>query len=335
MRLVLATPLYPPEIGGPATYAKALFEGLPARGIEVTLVKFSDVRRLPKLARHVAYFFRVRRALESADTVLALDPVSVGLPACLAAWSLRKPLVVKIVGDYAWEQGRQRFGVAQDLDTFIETKHVPFPVWFLRKVQTGVAQYAQSIIVPSAYLKRIVAAWGVPAEKISVIHNGIELPEALPSIPRPEGFLVVSSGRRVPWKNFDGIERAVAKEPAWHLHIASGVSRAEALASVKAASVYVLNSTYEGLPHALIEAMMLGTPVVATKAGGNTELVEDGVTGLLVPVGDDEALHVALKKIAEDPEGAKARAGEARARMHAFTVPEMLDTTATFLTTHV
>ncbi len=77
MRLVIATPLYPPEPGGPATYAKLLEEGLPSRGIEVTLVKFSDVRKYPKVFRHMAYKGRVKKALRNADAVLALDPASV------------------------------------------------------------------------------------------------------------------------------------------------------------------------------------------------------------------------------------------------------------------
>lgn len=331
MQLVIATPLYPPEIGGPATYAKILFEGLPARGIEVTIVKFSDVRRLPKVARHVAYFFHVRRAMSAADVALALDPVSVGLPTMLAARSLGKPFFVKIVGDYAWEQGRQRFGVMQELDAFVRARQSSLFVRLLQKIQTRVAAAATRVIVPSEYLKRIVSTWGVSGEKIAVIHNGIELPKTLSEEPRPPGFLVVSSGRRVPWKNFDGIERVVAKEPSWRLHIASDVSRAEALGWTKRADAYVLNSTYEGLSHALIEAMMLGTPVVATAVGGNTELVEDGVTGLLVPPGDDDALNAALAHVANDPARARARAEKAKERMRDFSVPVMLAATATFL----
>ena len=58
MRLVLATPLYPPDPGGPATYAKVLEEELPKRGWQVDLVKFGDVRALPKVRRHFAYFMR-------------------------------------------------------------------------------------------------------------------------------------------------------------------------------------------------------------------------------------------------------------------------------------
>ncbi len=333
MKIVIATPLYPPEIGGPATYAKILEEGLPKKGIEVELIKFSDVRHLPKIIRHYAYYRRVYRAARSADAVLALDPVSAGLPAMFAAKRAGKPFIVKVVGDYAWEQGRQRFGVTQDLDMFSKTRDIPFFVRVLRRIQAHVARSAARTIVPSEYLKGIVASWGVPKEKIIVIYNSVEV--SSPALPadRPEGFLVVSSGRRVPWKGFEAIERVVSRERGWHCHIASGLPRAKVLGWVKSADVVVVNSTYEGFAHALLEAMMLGTPVIATDAGGNAELVENGVTGLLIPPRDDEALYAALKRVASDPAAARERAQAAQARVGIFSIDTMLSRTADLLHT--
>jgi glycosyltransferase involved in cell wall biosynthesis len=332
MRLVIATPLYPPEIGGPATYAKLLEEGLPGKGIEVELVKFSDVRHLPKIIRHIAYYRRVLRAARSADVVLALDPVSTGLPAMKAARRAGKPFLVKIVGDYAWEQGQQRFGVTQSLDEFVKTSRVPFAVRLLRRVQTRVALCATRVIVPSEYLKGIVVAWGIPTDKIEVIYNAVEV-SFVPTPPkeRAPGFLIVSSGRRVPWKGFEALERVVAREAGWHLFIASGLPRAEALGYVQAADVFVLNSDYEGFSHALIEVMALGTPIIATRVGGNTELIEDGKTGLLIPPKDDEALYHALKRVQEDPAAARERAEAARAFVKAFSRERMLARTSDVL----
>ncbi len=340
MKLVIATPLYPPEIGGPATYAKLLYEGLPEKGIEVELVKFSDIRHLSKLIRHYAYYRRVLAAARTADVVLALDPVSVGLPAMRAAKSAGKPFVVKIVGDYAWEQGQQRFGVTETLDEFVKTKNVPFQVRVFRWIQTRVAQSAVKIIVPSEYLKGIVSTWmhpfgydeaSNPSEKIEVIYNGVEVLSPTIPVNRPSGFLIVSSGRRVPWKGFEAIERVVLREREWHCFIASGLSRADALGWVKSADVFVLNSTYEGFAHTLLEAMMLGTPVIATDAGGNAELVEDGVTGLLVPPGDDEKLYAALKRVASDPAAARERAQTALIRSERFSIEAMLARTVNTL----
>jgi glycosyltransferase involved in cell wall biosynthesis len=333
MKLVIATPLYPPEIGGPATYAKLLESGLPQRGITVDLVKFSDVRHLPKLIRHYVYYRRVCKAVRRADAVLALDPVSVGLPALWAAQKARKPFVVKIVGDYAWEQGQHRFGVVQNLDEFVRIEQKNFFVRKLQKIQKYVAQNATKIIVPSEYLKGIVKTWGIKEDKIIVFNNAIKIPEHLSIPPRNnDRFLVVSAGRRVPWKGFEAIERIVDKHPKWDKCIVSGLPREEALGWIQAADVFVLNSSYEGFAHVLVEAMTLGTPVVVTRAGGNTELVTHGETGLLVPVGDDTALEAALVNVANDSAAARERAIAAQKRMGDFSLQHMLDVTAGFLT---
>ena len=332
MKLVIATPLYPPEIGGPATYSKLLVEGLPSKGIKVYLVKFGGVRHLPKIIRHYAYYRQVLRVARDAGAVLALDPVSTGLPAMKAAQKAGKPFVVKIVGDYAWEQGHQRFGVTQNLDEFVQTKQKNLFVRKLQKIQKRVAQNAEKIIVPSEYLKGVVMAWGIPGENIQVFNNAIEIPTQLFTPNKKEGeFLVVSAGRRVPWKGFDAIERTAVRHPNWRVFIASGIPREEALGWIKAADVFVLNSTYEGFPHVLIEAMSLGTPVVVTRVGGNAELVTHGETGLTVPAEDDSALEAALVNVANDPAAARERAIAAQKRVGDFSVQHMLDVTAGLL----
>lgn len=359
MRLVIATPLYPPEIGGPATYARLLEEGLPGKGIEVEVVKFGEVRHLPKLLRHIAYYGRIRRALRQADLVLALDPVSVGLPASLAARRAGKPFVVKVVGDYAWEQGRQRFSVTAELDEFVKTRQRSPRVRVLQRIQTAVADYAQTVIVPSEYLKHIIAQWGIRGEKLSVIYNAVALgeigsvPQPVADVPKP---LIVSVGRLVPWKRLDGLIDAVASLRARGLAaslviVGDGPERkrietyaakelgsayvftgplphADTLAVVKAADVFVLNSTYEGLSHTLIEASLLGTAIVATDAGGNLEVIHDGESGVLVPPLAPEALLEALTSLLGNAPlrtrlGVNAKLAAAR-----FSTKTMLDATA-------
>ncbi len=351
MKLTVATPLYPPESGGPATYAKLLEEGLPTHGIEVEVVKFSDVRHLPKLVRHIAYYNRVLKAARGADAVLALDGVSVGLPAMKAAQKAGKPFFVKIGGDYAWEQGTQRFGVTATLDGFVRTSQIPLPVALLRKTQKEVVESAMRVIVPSNYLKGIVEAWGISSEKIEVIYNSVSLeqggviPKEVADTSRPH---IVSVGRLVPWKNMDGVIDAVATLGKGSLMIVGDgperhrleahakqtlpgtvftgeLSHTDTLAIIKDADVFVLNSTYEGLSHLLIEALSLGTPVVATRAGGNTELVEDGKNGVLIPVGDVEALARAL------PETLARRKDTSNTFATRFAPEAMLRATAEFL----
>mgnify|MGYP000225486595 CR=1 FL=1 len=362
MRLLIATPLYPPESGGPATYVKILEERFPGIGIEVEVVPFSSVRRLPKLLRHFFYFVRIFKALRNADALLALDPVSVGLPSYLASRILRKRFFIKVVGDYAWEQGRQRFGVSGSLDRFVRERQHSTRVRILQYLEALVAMGADHVLVPSHYLKKIVTTWSVPAEKITVIANGIkkEMPAASPEdiakLPRP---LIVTAARLVPWKGVGGLIDAVAElraqgipaslvvvgEGPYREHLETyakarleseyvftgALSHAETLAVMSDADVFALNTAYEGLSHVLIEAMGLGAAIVTTSAGGNTELITDDVEGLVVAFDDRPALAGALRRILTDSALRDRVSESARQKSADFTEDAMIEKTAAFL----
>lgn len=355
MKVVIATPLYPPEIGGPATYAKLLEDRLPGEDIEIEVVKFNDVRHLPKVIRHYVYYRRVLRAARDADMILALDPVSVGLPAMHAAKKSGKPLVLKVGGDYAWEQGQQRFGVSQTLNEFIETDKVPLLVRALRYIQARVALHATRVITPSNYLKEVVVSWGVPEHKVEVIYNAVSLdeigsvPAEIAALPRP---LVVSVGRLVPWKQVDGVIDAIgevrgrgveaslavvgegpehgrllqyAEDRLGSKYLFTGaLPHPDTLAVMKSADVLVLNSSYEGLSHLLIEAGMLGVPTIATRVGGNEEVMTHEQDGLLVQNGDGPALADALVRLLSDKHLRTYLSSNARASSMIFSVNGMV-----------
>jgi glycosyltransferase involved in cell wall biosynthesis len=97
-------------------------------------------------------------------------------------------------------------------------------------------------------------------------------------------------------------------------------------ALLAASDLLVLPSYYEGLPNVVLEAMRFRKPVVATAAPGTTEVLVDGQTGRLVPVGDFRALAAALRDAIRDPE-ARRRWGEAgRARADAeFRAERMVE----------
>jgi glycosyltransferase involved in cell wall biosynthesis len=82
-----------------------------------------------------------------------------------------------------------------------------------------------------------------------------------------------------------------------------------------ALSLFVQSSDYEGTPNAVLEAMALETPLVATDVGGTAELVTDGEHGLLVAAGDRDALVRSIERLLDDPEHARRLAVNARARV--------------------
>ncbi|MSR70802.1 glycosyltransferase [Candidatus Kaiserbacteria bacterium] len=324
MNILIATGLYPPESGGPATNTKLLEERLPARGFSVAVLPFRAVRHWPKVVRHLVYFWKCYRMARAADVVYAQDTVSVGFPAVLAARLAGAKFVVRVPGDYAWEQAGQRFGTRERIEDF-QSQRFGMRVEFLRTLQRYTVRHADRVIAPSKYLHDIVLGWGAKKEKVILIYNGIELPVPTEApTKRPEGFLVVTAARRVPWKGIEALERVVAREKGWRVFVADILTRPQALGWIQAADVFVLNSSYEGLSHQLIEVMSLGTPIIATSVGGNPELITDGVEGLLIPPQNDEALYAALKNIEADPVAARARAEAARTKAGQFNIERTL-----------
>jgi len=117
----------------------------------------------------------------------------------------------------------------------------------------------------------------------------------------------------------DGLLRSELEEASRRLRIADRIVfagyRSDMPAVMKALDVLVLPSLWEGLPVTIIEAMAAGRPVIATAVDGVPEAVVDGVTGLLVPPGNAEALAKALLTLMDDPEqrNRMGQAGQARA----------------------
>ena len=340
-RVTVATGLFPPDIGGPATYSKILADELQAQGVGVKIAYFGAVRHLPRIIRHGAYFVRTLFMAYGSDVIFAQDPVSVGLPSLGVARSSRKKFVLKVVGDYAWEQYvNQESGIRnQEYDTIetFQNKRYNFFTEVRRAVQKFVAQSADRVIVPSRYLAGIVAGWGIAPEKIEVIYNACEIPRALPAREDARaslglsGTVIISAGRLVPWKGFSVLIDAVAdmKEEipdvslviagsgpeennirqkiaargiAPRVRLAGAISREMLLSYFAAGDVFVLNSGYEGLSHTLLEAVAVGLPVIASRIGGNPEVIGDDARGTLIEYNNLEQLKAAIRKtVAKTP----------------------------------
>ncbi len=331
--ILIATGLYPPDIGGPATYSYLLNEELPRYGWQVKVLSFGEVRFLPKIFRHLVYSWKIFRQISRYRIIYAQDPVSVGLPVCLACWLTGRSFILKIVGDYAWEQGSQRFGVKDRLDDFsLESEKYPWSVKLLKKIQTGVANRAEKIIVPSNYLKKIVSNWGINPDKIIVIYNAFNFPENLPEKKelRRElhlsGQTIISVGRLLPWKGFSLLiemmpelvfsysdlklyiigegpdcnylkKLITEKKMTDHVFLSGRLSQKELLKFIKASDLFVLNTSYEGFSHQLLEAMWCGTPIITTKVGGNPELITSDQNGYLVEYNNASEIKNAISKI--------------------------------------
>ena len=99
MRILIATPLYPPDVGGPATYAAGLEAALVRCGHKPVILNYRDVLSFPSGIRQVVYMWKVVVAAHNVDAVIALDTLSVGLPAMGAARLFCIPGIVRVAGE--------------------------------------------------------------------------------------------------------------------------------------------------------------------------------------------------------------------------------------------
>jgi len=197
-------------------------------------------------------------------------------------------------------------------------------------------------LAPSRYLRDRVVAGGLPAGRVTVVPNPVELPPAPPLAARPSPARFLYTGRLVEEKGLDdlltaaGLLRGLATVELFgegrlaqalksrvareglpvRLHGFAGRGRlADELAATTAT---VLPARWpENCPLAILEAAARAVPAVATTAGGIPELVEDGRTGLLVPPGDPTALAEAMAALAGDPARAVELGRAARRRVAA------------------
>jgi len=102
------------------------------------------------------------------------------------------------------------------------------------------------------------------------------------------------------------------------VHFLGALPHSEVIKEMARAEVFVCSSLYEGLGIVFIEAQAAGTPVIGTDVGGIPDVIEDGVTGLLVPSKDSDRLADAIMKIFKEPNKAEDFAREAKARLEKF-----------------
>ena len=103
MRILIATGIYPPAIGGPAIYAKNLKKEWEKMGHNVVVKTYNIEYKLPPGIRHIYYFLKIIPAVIWSDFIFALDTFSVGMPVTLASRIFGKKIIMRIGGDFLWE----------------------------------------------------------------------------------------------------------------------------------------------------------------------------------------------------------------------------------------
>jgi glycosyltransferase involved in cell wall biosynthesis len=333
MKILIITGIFHPDIGGPATYVPQIAKALVEKKHQVTVVTYSDrldhqddiysfnlvrlPRKIQKIKRLVLTIQKIITLGKDAD-ILFVNGLA--LEVAIANKFLKKPLVQKIVGDIAWERSNNKGWITDTFDEF-QIKRYNFFLEILKKLRSWSSQQASQIIVPSQYLGRIVENWGIPKEKITVIYNALEIPDNLPSvtIPLKTQIKIITVARLVPWKHVDRIIEVISQlenvglvivgegdlrkslenlvnklDIQNKVYFAGKKNNVETLALMASCDIFILNSSYEGLPHVVLEALGLGLPIIATAVGGTPEVIKNGENGFLIPPLDNQKLSEAI-----------------------------------------
>lgn len=265
-----------------------------------------------------------------------------GLPVALVTRLRHKPFVLKFVGDEAWERATQRRETSKRLEDFLEHPEGSLRIRLMMLVQGFVLRRAAVVTTPSLYLtEELIKRYGVHRAHTVVNYNAAENTDEASLVGNRNKHQIVTTARLVAWKGIEGIIRAVGilkkKIPDIKLLIAGdgpelenlkslaqsagvgenvvfmgNVSRDETRRIRKESEVYVLNSTYEGLPHTVLTSFDAMIPTIATDISGTNEAVYHEKTGLLVEPGDDQGLADAIERILENPELGKTLAQNAK-----------------------
>jgi glycosyltransferase involved in cell wall biosynthesis len=342
VKVIVVSGIWPPDVGGPASHAPEVAAFLQRCGHVVEAVITADrqpaaepypVRWVPRSRPPgVRHFDAVRLLTERARHAEVVYSTGMFGRSSLASRLARTPLIVKLTADPAYERARRWRLFGGSLEQFQEA---PTPSTLpLRTARDWDVRHAAHVITPSAFLRELVLGWGVPAERVTVLPNPAPpVPELRPrdELRRELGFdgpTLVFAGRLTTQKSLDlGIEAArragvalviagdgpdrVELERAGHARFLGALPRQRILELFAAADASLLPSSWENFPHTVVEALAVGTPVIATRVGGVAEVVHDGENGLLVEPGDVDALTAAVRRFFDEPEVAERLRGNA------------------------
>lgn len=231
-KILITTGIFPPDIGGPATYCYMIVNALIKRGFKATVITYIDDKNLkfksqneklqskienlklvriskkwPWFIRHIIYASKIFFAGRKNDIIYSLSTLNGGIPSFISSRFFKKKFYLRIAGDYAWQVAIEKGKSSLLIDDFQQSKKLGW-IKFLFRIQSLLCKKADLIIVPSEYLKKVVKGWGVEEGKISVIYNAVDFEKT--NLPKEEarkkigipGNIILSSGRLVPWKGF-------------------------------------------------------------------------------------------------------------------------------------
>lgn len=364
-RILIATNIFPPLIGGPATFADRLAHVLAGRGHKVTVVCSSSAATDPgdaarpfrvvrvSTANRYVYEVKIRAALvrefATHKRILVAGLESYVLD---AARIVPRRYVLRVPGDTVWESARN-YGVTTLPYAAFQDAPLPQLVVPIAAQRRAYMARASVIVAPSRHLAGLIAAWLPGARDLRVIENGVALadyPER-PWVPRGDRPLrALFVGRLTNAKGVETILLAARELPGVevaiigdgpelpmlaallaqlgappHIALLGRLSAGEVKAHMARSDVFLLPTENEGMSNALLEACASGLAPIASRIPSNLEVVADGASALLHDYGDVSALKSAIARLAGDEALLRSISVAARSRAADFPFDRTVD----------
>ena len=320
MKILITVGIYPPDIGGPASFVPKIANLYANQGHEITVICLTDSPtedrenyKVVRILRHqnllIRWFKTIFIILRNGHNANLLFVNGLPMESYVANLFLRKKMIRKIVGDWAWERGMNKKLINESFDEFQNKKH-NLHLEIAKFSRGWTAEKAKLVITPSKHLSTIVQKWGVEEKNLKVIYNGTEIHDSSGAdiIASKTPFTFLTVGRLAPWKNIPTIIKALKiyknegiqfkfyivgsgpeEDNLKKLVTANGLQneveftgqlkKTELFEYYKKANIYIQASSYEGLPHVILEAISHKLSIISTPIGGTNEILLDGKNG--------------------------------------------------------
>lgn len=308
MNILICTGVYPPEVGGPAMYAKNLADEFLKSGHNVKVIFYKSEKKLPAGLRHLAYFFRIFIPVLKSDAVFALDTFSVGLPAVLAGKILGKKIVLRVAGDFLWENYVESSGKLVTLEDFYKN----MPALSLKhkiifKLSKFILRNSFANVFNTAWQKNIFEKYYKLDRNKNFVAENFYPEKQKGNEPVRKNFIF--AGRDIKLKNIrilnSAFDLAKAENPEIELEILSGLAYDNLMEKIRNCYALILPSITDISPNFILEAISFNKPFIMTRETGLREKLE-GI-GIFIDPFSQEDIKNKILFLADDKKYDDAR----------------------------
>ena len=327
MNILITVGIFPPDIGGPASFVPKISNFLIENGHNVKIICLSEVsnnhiednldviriRRSNSLPiRWLKTIYQIVKSGKNSDLIFVNG---LGIESTIAALILKKKLIRKIVGDPVWERAYNQKKTIESFDEFQNNKH-SFLIEVQKLLRNWSINSAEIIITPSYHLKNFVSELGFSNE-ILKINNGVDITDIKRTNVHKADINLLIISRLVIQKNINIVIEAMElldnknvklsiigeggefNKLEGVIHELNLQNRVQLLGKIDnnkisqfllAADIFIQASDYEGLPHSVLEAINNEVPILSTEVGGCKDLLNDGERGFIIPIPPDKKI---------------------------------------------